>query len=48
MMGVQQPQQSSLFNTGINIEKRIRSNHPLRKVDTMIDVDFAYAKTSKC
>ena len=32
MMGVQQPPQSSLFYTGINIEKRVRSNHPLRTV----------------
>jgi len=42
MMGVQQPPQSSLFYTGINIEKRIRSNHPLRKVNELIDFDFAY------
>lgn len=42
MMGVQQLPQSSLFYTGINIEKRIRSNHPLRKVNELIDFDFAY------
>ena len=42
MMGVQQPPQSSLFYTGINIEKRVRSNHPLRKVNELIDFDFAY------
>jgi transposase len=42
MMGVQQPPQSSLFYVGINIEKRIRSNHPLRKVNKLIDFDFAY------
>ena len=42
MMGVQQPQQSSLFYVGINIEKRVRSNHPLRKVIEHIDFDFAY------
>lgn len=42
MMGVQQPPQSSLFYTGINIEKRVRSNHPLRKVNGLIDFDFAY------
>lgn len=42
MMGVRQPPQSSLFYTGINIEKRIRSNHPLRKVNELIDFDFAY------
>ena len=42
MMGLQQPPQSSLFYVGINIEKRIRSNHPLRKVNELIDFDFAY------
>ena len=42
MMGVQQPQQSSLFYVGINIETRVRSNHPLRKVIEHIDFDFAY------
>ena len=42
MMGVQQPAQSSLFYVGLNIEKRIRSNHPLRKVNELIDFDFAY------
>src|SRR4030067_3842483 len=42
MMGLQQPPQSSLFYVGINIEKRIPSNHPLRKVNELIDFDFAY------
>lgn len=42
MMGMQQPPQSSLFYVGINIEKRIRSNHPLRKVNELVDFDFAY------
>jgi len=42
MMGVQQPPQSSLFYVGINIERRIRSNHPLRKVNELIDFGFAY------
>jgi transposase len=42
MMGVQQQPQSSLFHFGININKRIRSNHPLRKVNELIDFDFAY------
>jgi transposase len=42
MMGMQQPPQSSLFYVGVNIEKRIRSNHPLRKVNELIDFDFAY------
>ncbi len=44
MMGMQQPPQSSLFYVGINIEKRVRENHPLRKVNELIDFDFAYGE----
>ncbi len=32
MMGMQQSPQSSLFYIGINIDKRVRCNHPLRRV----------------
>ena len=42
MMGVQQSLQSSLFYIGINIDKRVRSNHPLRRVNQLIDFDFSY------
>jgi transposase len=48
MMGVQQPPQSSLFYTGINIEKRVRSNHSLRKINDLIDFEFAYAELRDC
>ena len=42
MMGMQQSPQGSLFYIGINIDKRVRSNHPLRRVKQLIDFDFAY------
>ncbi len=42
MMGMQPPPQSSLFYIGINIDKRIRSNHPLRRIREHIDFDFSY------
>ena len=42
MLGHQPPPQPSLFYTGINIEKRVRSNHELRKVAGMVDFDFVY------
>ena len=42
MMGLQQLPQSSLFYIGVNIERRVRENHPLRKVDKLIDFNFAY------
>jgi transposase len=42
MMGVQQSPQSNLFYIGINIDKRVRANHPLRKINGLIDFNFVY------
>jgi len=42
MMGKQSPLQGKLFYSNINIDKRVRENHPLRKIDAMIDFDFVY------
>jgi transposase len=42
MMGMQPTPQSSLFYVGINIDKRVRANHPLRRIRELIDFDFAY------
>jgi transposase len=42
MMGVQQTPQGNLFYYGINIDNRIRANHPLRRVKQLIDFDFSY------
>lgn len=42
MMGYQPPSQSKLFYTGINIDSRVRSNHPLRKIREAIDFEFLY------
>jgi transposase len=42
MMGVQSDPQNNLFHYGINLDKRIRTNHPLRKVNELIDFDFVY------
>jgi transposase len=47
MMGVQSVSQNKLFHFGINIDKRIRANHPLRKVNELIDFDFAYDKVKE-
>lgn len=43
-MGVQQEQQGSLFSMGINLDKRIRKDHPLRKITELIDFNFVYAE----
>lgn len=42
MMGYQDPPQGKLFYTSINLEKRIRADHPLRRIDRFIDFDFIY------
>jgi transposase len=42
MMGVQEQPQSSLFHFGVNLDKRVRGCHPLRKVDEIIDFRFVY------
>jgi len=48
MMGKQQIPQRSLFHYGINIDKRVRSNHPLRKVSELIDFEFIYQEVNEC
>jgi transposase len=40
-MGFQQAQ-SSLFYVGIDKDKRVRANHPLRRINQLIDFDFSY------
>lgn len=42
MMGIQDNPQSKLFYTNINLDQRVRANHPLRIIDQIIDFDFAY------
>ena len=42
MMGVQEQPQSSLFHFGCEPRQVIRSNHPLRKVNELVDFHFVY------
>ena len=42
MMSYQDPPQRKLFYIGINLDKRIRKDHPLRKIRELIDFDFIY------
>jgi len=41
-MGRQPDYQHKLFTTNFNLEKRVRSNHSLRKIRDKIDFDFIY------
>jgi transposase len=47
MMGREIAPQGSLFYTGINLDKRIRSDHVLRKVTRMVDFEFVYAEVKE-
>jgi transposase len=42
MMGRQPLVQAQLFYTGFNLDRRVRANHPLRRIASSIDFDFAY------
>jgi transposase len=44
MMGVQQEAQGSLFYVGINLDKRIRKDHALRRITDLIDFNFVYGE----
>jgi transposase len=47
MMGRDKPPQRSLFYAGINLDKRVRSDHVLRKVSRLVDFDFVYGEVEK-
>lgn len=40
MMGREEPPQAKLFYTAVNLESRVRTNHPLRQIDQMLDLTF--------
>ncbi len=41
MMGREEPPQGKLFYTRVNLENRVRANHPLRQIDQILDLSFA-------
>ena len=47
MMGVNQPQ-VELFSYKVNLDKRIRADHPLRRVAAEIDFTFIRAEVAAC
>src|SRR3974390_3053062 len=48
MMGFQDQPQSTMFDYSVNLDKRVRSNHPLRKVNELIDFTFVYDEVKNC
>jgi hypothetical protein len=47
MMG-EQKSEPELFNYGVTLEKRVRSNHPLRKVKAVVDFGFVREEVAHC
>src|SRR5436309_15763750 len=44
----EQKSDPQLFNYAVNLEKRVRANHPLRQVKTVIDFSFAREEVAHC
>lgn len=42
MMGRKSPPQVSLFYSGINLDKRLRSSHMLRKMTRVVNFEFVH------
>jgi len=42
MMGFQEQPSGTLFHYSVSLDQRVRSNHPLRKVNELIDFSFVY------
>src|SRR5713101_268480 len=47
MMG-QRKSEPQLFNYAVNLEKRVRANHPLRRVKAAIDLSFVSEEVAHC
>src|SRR3989440_233642 len=47
MMG-EQKSEPQLFNYAVNLEKRVRANHPLRRVKATIDLSFVREEVAHC
>jgi transposase len=47
MMGIHQPQ-AELFSYRVNLDKRIRPDHPLRRVAQAVDFSFVRAEVAAC
>src|ERR1700730_19463616 len=47
MMG-EQKSEAQLFNYAVNLEKRVRANHPLRQVKEAIDFGFVREAVAHC
>jgi hypothetical protein len=44
----QQKSEPQLFNYAVNLERRVRANHPLREVKALIDFSFVREEVAQC
>jgi len=47
MLGIHQPQEQ-LFSYRVNLDQRIRKDHPLRRVGHLVDFTFVRAEVARC
>jgi transposase len=47
MMGERNPQKQ-LWSYQVNLDKRVRSDHPLRRINETLDLDFVRREVAKC
>ena len=47
MMGYQPPPQENLFSMNVALENRVRKDHPLRDIKTLIDFNFTYKEVEE-
>lgn len=47
MMGIHQPQKE-LFSYQVDLDRRVRADHPLRRLATLLDLAFVRAEVARC
>ena len=47
MMGFQPPPDDPLFSYNVQLETRVRKDHPLRRIKELTDFDFIYEEVAK-
>ena len=47
MMGYDPPPNDPLFSYNVQLETRVRKDHPLREIKELIDFDFIYREVEK-
>ncbi len=47
MMGIHQPQKE-LFSYQVDLDRRVRTDHPLRRLNAVLDLSFVRAEVAGC